>query len=112
MGGGKEILHTYQNLGRDNDPAYADERSPLLFGARKPAVSLVNLKPGKEVAAKLRLNAANKFCSRHASAYLTTFRVVRKSQASFVSFHCEDAWIQPKVDIERCAWEPALKNLR
>lgn|GEM_PF-5213160 len=100
-------LLTYRNVDVNNDPAFAEERSPLLFGeAAKPAVKLVNLKPGKEVAVKLRLNAANKFCARNASAYLTTFRVVRKSQASYVAFHCEEAWMSDRVDAERCHWEP------
>lgn len=107
--GAKKLLG-FRNLDLNNDPAFAEERSPLLFGeaGKPPSVRLVNLKPGKEAKTKLRLNLADKNCARHASAYLTTFRVVRKNQASYVAFQCEETWISDRGDAERCRWQPSI----
>jgi len=112
---GKPKVASFYNLNMNNDPAYADEWSPLAFGLSgssktKPLVRMVNLKPGQDTSAKVKLNRDQKFCAPHTKAYLTTFRVVRKNQASFVAFHCEEAWIQARSEAERCQWEPMLTS--
>lgn len=112
---GRDTLRTFRNFNLNNDPAYADERSPLAFGNLgksakeiKTTLLLVNLKPGQDAVAHVKLNRVNKYCARNSHAYTTTFRVLYKNQASFVPFHCEEGWFATRIDAERCQWQPRL----
>lgn len=112
---GKDRVRAFRNMNINNDPAYADERSPLVFvensktlRGKYSALHLVNMKPGKEAIAKLSLNQKDKFCARNGRAYTTTFRMHRNQQASFVPFHCEEALIYLRSDADRCLWQPKL----
>lgn len=115
---GKKVVRAFRNLNINNDPAYADERSPLGFveealaPKKKTVLHLVNMKPGQDAVANLRLNHRDRACARNTKAYTTTFRVHLHGKASYVPFHCEEGWFHQRADAQRCRWKPNLLPAR